>query len=103
MLGLATAFLLVSGEHMMGVVPELYRGLQEAVLITQGAQAGGVQHERSGIEGFHPDPTYSKHTEKVTTRKEKDIACCGAHAFHYAISPVCNLLWRFSTGAAVAK
>jgi hypothetical protein len=39
----------------------------------------------------------------VTTGKKQNIALHGAHAFHHAISPGCDLQGRFSTGAAVAE
>jgi hypothetical protein len=59
---------------MSSVIPQPDRRLGQAVFVSKRTHAGSVQNKKSSSGGFKPEPSGGKHTQKVTARKNQDIA-----------------------------
>src|SRR5205823_3286490 len=96
-------FWIASVVHMSGIVPQLDHRLGQAVFVSEHTQACCVQHENSPGGGFEPKPAGREHAQKMSARKNQNIAFDPSHTAHNVIGPGANLVRRFAPGASVAE
>src|SRR5262249_50872988 len=89
--------------NMPSIVPQPDDWLRQVVFVTQRTHARGAQREVSTERDIKPEPTSGQYSQEMPARKKQHVTFDRAHALHHAICSCANLVWRFPSGAAIAK
>jgi len=89
---------------MMSVVPEADDGAFEAVLVAEGAEAGGAEEERDAMgRQREADPAGGEDAEEVAAGKEEGVAVDGAEAGNDAVGTGSDGFDGLAVGGPVAE
>jgi hypothetical protein len=86
-----------------GVVPKPDRWFRLIVFVPKYAQACGIKHEQSSGARIEPYPACRQNSEKMSARKQQNVARNVANPLHDPIGPNADLIRCFSSGTTIAK
>lgn len=77
--------------------------LQGIVFISDDAEAGLTQSQKSSGDRLKSEPAGRQHTQEMPARKDKDVAFQHAYPIQDVICPRADLFRRFAAGATVIE
>src|SRR5262245_53486554 len=76
-----------SRTQVFRIVPESNSGLRLVVLVSKRAQARGIEQKEPAAACLEAQPASREHAQKMSARKQENIAMQGLHASNDAIGP----------------
>src|SRR5438445_2962082 len=89
--------------HVSGVIPKANHRSRLVVLVSQGAEACGIEQEKSSRGGFQTKPSRGHNAQKMPAGEKQYVSMKGANALNDMVGPSTHLLWDFAPRAAVTK
>src|SRR5437868_12699486 len=106
----ASGILVLAHRHLArlrrwhDVVPQTdHRFVTAVVFETEDADAGGTAEEKPPGTCRQPEPAGRDHPDDMGAGKGQDVALDAAHPGKEAVGAGCDIVRRFTAGAAVAK
>ncbi len=88
---------------MSCVIPKANRRLRLVVVVSQSAEARGIEQEISPRDWRQSQPARGQNAEEMPAGKEQHVPVQGPHALDHAVGSSTHLLGRFAARTAVAK
>src|SRR6516165_8270669 len=89
--------------HMPCIIPQTDHRLGEVMFVTECAQAGGAQDQKSAGSRFEPEPAGSQDAQEMGTGKKQHVALDRANPANHAVGAAADLGRRFPSRTAVAE